>query len=187
LISKVLLDRKVKRFLKKHNSNEIMIVKCIIETFFISAGVEFDIFYLDGNAVIPYFEKDKITKKEYHSIIEHELPVLLYNKVLVESFPVITELDEAVNELEENLIMLKDKDNLWVKCILKHYYNRSSFDMNMFLELDDKTATAYGAARAHYNSYCVSALDKVKKVLMEKNNKTKVMDWLNFNKIKGEE
>tara|TARA_B100001059_G_scaffold22416_1_gene17952 strand:+ start:12723 stop:13280 length:558 start_codon:yes stop_codon:yes gene_type:complete len=185
VISKVLLDRKVKRFLKKHNANEIMTVKCIIETFFISADVEYDIFYLDGNALIPYFENDKITSKEYDSIIEHELAVLLYNKVLVEHFPTINELDQAVNELEENLFMLKD--NVWVKCILKHYYNRASFDMNMFLELDDKKATAYGAARAHYNSYCVSTLDKIKKVLMKKKNKTEVMNWLNVNKIKGVE
>lgn len=185
MISKVLLDIKFKRFLKKHNANEVMIVKCIIETFFISANLEFDIFSLDGNAIIPYFENDKVTVQEYDGILEHELPVLIYNKILVKSFPAITELDQAIAELEENFIKLKD--NIWVKCILNHYYKRAPFDMNMFLELDDKAATAYGAARAHYNSYCVSSLDKIKKTLMEKKNKMKVMDWLNDNKTKGEQ
>ncbi|MBE0420185.1 hypothetical protein EI165_08615 [Pseudoalteromonas nigrifaciens] len=176
MLNKAICDYKMKKLVKNSNLRSPMVLSCVVETYLIAADYGISIFSVGGEAMIPFFNGQVVTNYEYKHMVENELPILLYNQVMKADFPEITEFKRGIKELEESLVKLKD--NVWVKLILKHYYENQTFDKQMLLDFSDKKATEYGAARAHYNAYCGVALEKIQKILMVKANAKLVKSWL---------
>jgi Mg2+ and Co2+ transporter CorA len=164
------------RLLKSTGAKERMILSCIVETYLIALQARVSIFSANGNAILPYVEKEVLSLDEYNEVTEYQLPILIYNSIIDDGFPKLDDLSQTINELEEHLNSLKD--NLWVKLMLKHYYENTAFTKEMLINFSDEEATEYGAARGHYNAYCMKCLDELKRIFKRKRNARKVIAWI---------
>lgn len=177
MISKLIVDYKLKRLMATSRASEKMVLSCIVETFLLTANCGVSIFSLNGQILLPNLDEGDITKKRYEFLIDSELPILLYNHIMIESYPKLKPVTAELNELESKL--RKTVGNPWVRMLLEYFYKGEPITANKIKNLDGDKVEICAAARFAFESACANHLNNIQSTYRKKENKIIITNWLN--------
>lgn len=176
MIKKLIMNYKLKRLMAKSEAKESMVLSCIVETFLLNANCGVSIFSLNGQILLPHLDVVDITKKRYEFLVANELPILLYNHIMVESFPKLKPVIKELKELESKL--QNSTNNPWVSLLLEHFYNGESFTADKLKNLNESQVESCAAARVAFESACACHLNNIQSVYRKSDNKISICSWL---------
>lgn len=176
MIRKALVKKMLADLLKKTGAEEPMVLSCIVETFLINANSGVSIFSLDGHALLPNLNGATIETERYSFIVDNELPILIYNHIMVSDFPKLEEVSVELAGLE--LKLKQSINNPWVDLLLNHFYKATPVTAGVLKGMNRTKVEKCEAARAVFELACSQHLKRIQQIYRNSKSKRAIKKWL---------
>ena len=153
-----------------------MIFSCVIEPHLLAINQGVSIFSINGQALLPFIESNKLTSDEYTLLVENHTPLLIYNFLMVKGFPEIKAANSLLDQLENKL--LDNESNPWVIILKDAFYNQRAITKDNLVAISAHEATKLEIARSSYDCNCGKLIREFQALCLKQSNSKIISTWL---------